>query len=288
MAILSIQSHVVFGYAGNSSAVFPMQRLGREVWAINTVDFSNHSGYGVWKGKVHGAELVTELVSGLEDRAVLGHCEAVLSGYLGDASVGRAIVEAVKTVRKYSPDALYCCDPVMGDAERGIYVKPDIPDIIRKELIPLADITCPNLFELEILTGVKISNTEDAVRAINILHEMGPSVVLVTSFKEKDKELSILASNKNEIFKITTPELPIGQGVVGTGDMTTAIFLSRFLETKNIEKSLEMCISSIFSILEKSLMLSISGKNKLLELKQIEAQEEIISPSHFFSAEKII
>ena len=107
MAVLSIQSHVVFGYAGNTAAVFPLQRLGREVWAINTVEFSNHTGYGSWKGKVLGAELVHELASGLEERGVLSRCEAVLSGYLGDAAVGRAIIDTVKKVRAESPKALY-------------------------------------------------------------------------------------------------------------------------------------------------------------------------------------
>ncbi len=124
MAILSIQSHVVYGYAGNTAAVFPMQRLGREVWAINTVEFSNHTGYGAWKGKVLGGKLAEELVAGLEDRGVLSRCEAVLSGYLGDAAVGRAITGAVRKVRSAAPQALYCCDPVMGDVDRGFYVKP--------------------------------------------------------------------------------------------------------------------------------------------------------------------
>jgi len=288
MAVLSIQSHVVFGYAGNTSAVFPLQRLGREVWAINTVEFSNHTGYGSWRGKVLGAELVAELVTGLEERGALSRVDAVLSGYLGDAEVGRAIIDAVKKVRKESPNALYCCDPVMGDVGRGFYVKPGIPDMFKNELIPLADIICPNQFELETLAGVNTASLESAVKAINILHEKGPSVVLVTSFKERAGELSMLASDRKNVYKVTTPELPLGNGVAGTGDMTTSIFLSRYLETKDLKKTLELCAGSIFGILNASFTEASSIKNDLpVELKIIDAQQELVSPSQFFKAEKI-
>jgi pyridoxine kinase len=295
MAVLSIQSHVVYGYAGNTAAVFPLQRLGREVWAINTVEFSNHTGYGAWRGKVLDTDLTADLVTGLQERGVLNKCEAVLSGYLGDASAGRAIIDAVKKVKAASPAAIYCCDPVMGDVGRGFYVKPGIPDIFKSELIPLADIVCPNQFELEALSGLDTGGIDNARRAIDMLHEKGVSTVLVTSFKEKDHdplELSMLVSGKKGAYKITTPELPLGAGVAGTGDMTTAVFLSRYLETKDIEKTLELCTSSIFGILEKSYRLSggpngSPGVKSPLELKIIDAQEEFSSPSRHFKAVKL-
>jgi pyridoxine kinase len=288
MAILSIQSHVVYGYAGNTAAVFPLQRLGREVWAVNTVEFSNHTGYGSWKGKALGGEFAQELIEGLEDRGVLGNCEAVLSGYLGDASVGEAITEAVKKVKNKNPKALYCCDPVMGDVGRGFYVKPDIPDIFKNDLLPLADIVTPNQFELEAITGINIKNIDDAQKAVNILHEAGPSVVLVTSFREKEGELSMLACDKKEIYKITTPEIPLGTGVAGTGDMTTAVFLSRYLETNDLKKTLELCASSVYRILEISYN-KYKSKNEtaLIELDIIDAQQELCSPSAFYEAVKL-
>jgi pyridoxine kinase len=288
MAVLSIQSHVVYGYAGNTAAVFPLQRLGREVWAINTVEFSNHTGYGAWRGKVLGAELAADLVTGLKERGVLNRCESVLSGYLGDASVAMAIVDAVKKVREKSPNALYACDPVMGDVGRGFYVKPDIPDIFKKELIPLADIVTPNQFELDAITGLTTQNLDDTLKAINILHEMGPSIVLVTSYKEKEGELSMIASDKKEIYKITTPELPLGKGVAGTGDMTSAVFLSRYLETGNLKKTLELCTASVFGVLEASLQTADIKSGAPIELKIIDTQQELVSPSHSFKAEKIL
>jgi len=287
MAVLSIQSHVVYGYAGNTAAVFPLQRLGREVWAINTVEFSNHTGYGSWKGKVLGAELAAELVVGLEERNALNRCEAVLSGYLGDASVAMAIADAVKKVRSKSPNTIYTCDPVMGDVGRGFYVKPDIPDIFKKELIPLADIVTPNQFELEAITGINTQNLDDAIKAVKILHEMGPSIILVTSYKEKEGELSMIASDKKEIYKITTPELPLGKGVAGTGDMTTAVFLSRYLETKDLKKTLELCTASVFGILDASFKAADAKSGALIELKIIDTQQELVSPSNSFKAEKL-
>jgi pyridoxine kinase len=288
MAVLSIQSHVVYGYAGNTAAVFPLQRLGNEVWAVNTVEFSNHTGYGSWKGKVLGADLVQELVTGLEERGVLGKCKAVLSGYLGDASVGMAVIDAVKKVKSKNPGALYCCDPVMGDTGRGFYVKPDIPDIFKNELLPLADIVTPNQFELEVITGIKARNIDSALEAVNILHEKGPSIVLVTSFREKEGELCMLASGKREIYKISTPELPLGDSVAGTGDMTAAVFLSRYLETKNLKKTLEMCTSSVYGVLEMSYNKYIhKGENNPCELQIIEAQMELCSPSNSFESKKV-
>jgi pyridoxine kinase len=314
MAILSIQSHVVYGYAGNTAAVFPMQRLGREVWAINTVEFSNHTGYGSWKGKVLGGELAGELVAGLEERGVLPQCEAVLSGYMGDAAVGRAITGAVRKVRSAAPKALYCCDPVMGDVGRGFYVKPDIPDIFKNELVPLADIITPNRFELEALTGIETQDIDDARRAIDMLHEKGPGIVLVTSYHDgkagggpgDERRIGMLASDKSGVYSISTPELPIGAGMAGSGDITASVFLSRYLETLDIKKTLELCTASIYGIIEASWQIRngkvfSQSRDKfspdsektyisspgLMELRIIQAQNELVSPTHSFEAHRL-
>ena len=187
---------------------------------------------------------------------------------------------------------MYCCDPVMGDTGRGLYVKPDIPGIFINELLPLADIATPNQFELETITGIKVCNIDSALTAVNILHEKGPSIVLVTSFREKEGEVCMLASNKKEIFKISTPELPMGDGVAGTGDMTAAVFLSRYLETRDLKKTLEICTSSVYSVLEMSFQMNYNkhvyrGKNSPCELKIIDAQNELCSPSKLFKAKKV-
>src|SRR4051812_41839682 len=128
MNILSIQSHVVYGHVGNASATFPMQRLGHEVWPVNTVQFSNHTGYGSWTGRVLDGLSIEELVDGVAARGVLGRCDGVLSGYMGSADIGQAILGTVKRVRQANGGALFCCDPVIGDVGRGIFVRPGIPE----------------------------------------------------------------------------------------------------------------------------------------------------------------
>jgi pyridoxine kinase len=300
MAVLSIQSHVVYGYAGNTAAVFPLQRLGREVWAINTVEFSNHTGYGAWRGRVLGAELAAELVTGLEERGVLGRCEAVLSGYLGDAAVGRAIIDAVRRVRQEAPGALYCCDPVMGDVGRGFYVKPDIPDMFKNELLPLADIVTPNQFELEALTGRDTGSVDSARAAIDTLHAQGPGIVLVTSYRDAaggggdgGPRISMLASDKSGAYRISTPELPLGAIVAGSGDLTSSVFLSRYLETRDVKKTLELCTATVYAVLEASFQernrARAAGAEQAgpMELLIIQNQREISEPSLGFEAIKL-
>jgi pyridoxine kinase len=268
-----------------------MQRLGREVWAINTVEFSNHTGYGSWKGKVLGGELAEELVAGLEERGVLPRCEAVLSGYLGDAAVGRAVTGAVQKVRSVAPNALYCCDPVMGDVGRGFYVKPDIPELFKNELVPLADIITPNQFELEALTGLETNTVDNARRAVDLIHAKGPRIVLVTSFRsgKSSEHIEMLASDKSGMYLITTPELPIAVGMAGSGDITASVFLSRYLETGNVKKTLELCTASIFGIIEASWQVHQDGEEKPgpMELRIIQSQKELDSPSRFFEARKL-
>lgn len=306
MSVLSIQSHVAFGHAGNSAAVFPLQRLGREVWAVNTVEFSNHTGYGAWRGEVLDADMIDEIVLGLEERKVLAGCEAVLSGYLGGASSGRAILNAVRRVRAVSPEALYCCDPVMGDIGRGFYVHSGIPQIFRDEVIPLADIVTPNQFELEALTGKTAASLDSALDAIQALHVMGPSVVLVTSYREgigtgalgeeapetsasgpaeqsAGPELEMIVSSGKKRFRIRTPELFFAESAMmaGSGDLTAAVFLSRYLETRDIRAALELTAGSVYGIMEAT---HRAGSRELL---LIAAQDEFVRPSRAFTAEEL-
>ncbi|GHU97726.1 pyridoxal kinase PdxY [Spirochaetia bacterium] len=284
MAILSIQSHVVYGYAGNTAAVFPLQRLGREVWAVNTVEFSNHTGYGSFRGKVLGADLAADLIAGIADRGALAHCEAVLSGYMGDAAVGKTVIDTVRKVKQAAPAALYCCDPVMGDADTGFYVREDIPAMFRNEVIPLADILTPNQFELEALTGINAASLPDARRAIDALHRRGPRVVLVTSYRGDGvpagpgRYIDMLASDGSSVYRIRTPEYPFDAGMAGSGDLTAAVFLSRYLETGDVKRTLELTAAAVFGIVEATY------QAKSWELRIIQAQNELAAPSHYFDA----
>jgi pyridoxine kinase len=254
------------------------------VWAVNTVEFSNHTGYGSWRGRVLEASLAEELVAGIEDRGVLKDCEAVLSGYMGDAGVGSAVMAAVKKVKALNPGALYCCDPVMGDVGRGFYVHPDIPGMFKTETIPMADIATPNQFELEALAGLDTSTLAGARKAIDLIHAMGPRVVLVTSYREQgglENHIEMLASDGSSVHRVRTPELPLGAGMAGSGDVTAAIFLSRYLETGSVRDTLELTAASIFGIMNATF------KAGSLELMLIASQEELVNPRYVFRAERL-
>lgn len=284
MAVLSIQSHVVYGYAGNTAAVFPLQRLGREVWAVNTVEFSNHTGYGMWRGRVMKTSLAMELVEGLAERGVLSKCEAVLSGYMGDTGTGTAVIDAVRKVKAASPQAVYCCDPVMGDAGRGFYVKPGIPEVFKKYVIPCADIVTPNHFELEALTGIEALTLDGARRAIDGLHAQGPRAALITSYRGQDVppgHIDMLASDGNGLYRIRTPELSFTGIMAGSGDLTAAVFLSRYLENADVKTALEATAASVYGVMEATF------KAQSRELMLITAQEELVAPSNRFTASKV-
>ena len=278
--ILSIQSWVAYGHVGNASAIFPLQRLGAEVWGVHTVQFSNHTGYGAWRGQVFGADLVRECVAGIADRGVLPHCDAVLSGYLGSAEIGAAVRDAALKVKAANPRALWCCDPVIGDTGRGIFVRPGIPEFLRDQALPAADIATPNQFELEWLTGQAITSLADAKAAMAALQAKGPRCVLLTSLRTEttgDDEIEMLAAEGGGFWRLRTPLLPLS--VNGAGDAIAALFLFHRLKSSAAAPALEAAAASIFGLLRRT---QEAGAR---ELQVIAAQEEIIAPSRRFSAE---
>jgi pyridoxine kinase len=280
--ILSIQSHVAYGHVGNASAVFPMQRLGVEVWAIHTVQFSNHTGYGAWRGRVFDGPAIEELVAGIAERGVLGQCDGVLSGYMGSADIGTSIVRAVATVRAANPSALYACDPVMGDTDRGIYVRPGIPEFMRNQALRVADIATPNQFELNHLSGLP-SNTLDAAKAaVAALHALGPRVVLVTSLATEATppgSIDLLAGEGGRFWLLRTPRLTLE--VNGAGDAIAALFLVHYARTGSAALALGMAGASVYGLLRRT---AEAGSREILT---VAAQDEFIAPSETFPVEPV-
>ena len=282
MNILSIQSWVAYGHVGNAAAVFPMQRLGHEVWAVNTVQFSNHPGYGAFRGQVFSADAVREVVRGIADRGALPSCDAVLSGYLGDASIGEAVLDAVASAKAANPKALYCCDPVIGDAGPGVYVREGIPEFMRTRALPAADIVTPNHFELQLLSGRQAQSLNEIRAAIDAVHMLGPRVVMVTSVEGPETPadaVDLLASAGRECFRVRTPKLAIS--VNGAGDAIAALFLAHYLATGSVRDALENASSSIFGLLKRTA--EAGSREPLL----VAAQDEFVKPSVRFSAQKL-
>jgi pyridoxine kinase len=264
--------------------VFPLQRLGAEVWAINTVQFSNHTGYGAWTGDVYSGASVRALVDGVAARGALGRCDAVLSGYMGDETIGEAILDAVARTRAANPAALYCCDPVIGDVDTGVYVRTGIPDLIRDRALRLADIATPNRFELELLTGLPCDTLDAAKRAVTALQALmrpdGPRAVLLTSLATDTTpagSLDLLAAEAGAFHLLRTPLLALN--VNGAGDAIAALFLFHRLASGRVRTALEMAGSSIHGLLART---AEAGSRELLT---VQAQQEFVSPSLMFAAE---
>lgn len=285
MNILSIQSWVAYGHVGNASAVFPLQRLGAEVWAVNTVQFSNHTGYGDWKGQVFPAAAVRDVVDGIAARDVLGRCDAVLSGYVGGADIGEAILHAVGLVRAANPAALYCCDPVIGDTDTGVYVRPGIEDFLRARALPAADIATPNRFETERLTGVGCDSMRGAKQAVQRLRATlrpgGPGVVLLTSLETDETPpgcLDMMVFEDGAFHRLRTPRLAVT--VNGAGDAMAALFLFHYLRAGSAVAALEAAGSSVWGLLHRT---AEAGSREILT---VAAQDEFIAPARRFQAER--
>jgi pyridoxine kinase len=280
MNILSIQSHVAYGHVGNSAAVFALQRIGVEVWPVHTVQFSNHPGYSGWRGRAFEPALIHDLVQGIEERGMLRTCDGVLSGYVGSAEIGPAILGAVARVKAANPQARYCCDPVIGDVGVGVYVQPGVADFIRQQAIPAADVATPNLFELAHLTGRPTRNTGEVLQAAHALRHMGPRIVLVTSLmsdETPDGAIELVTCDDAGSYRLRTPKLPIAAN--GAGDVISALFLAHLIRTGSAPEALSCAASSVFGILKRT---AEAGSREIL---LIEAQDELVKPSATFRAE---
>lgn len=284
MNILSIQSHVTYGHVGNAAAVFPLQRLGFEVWPLHTLQFSNHAGYAGFAGRVFPAEHLREVVEGLAARGVLETCDAVLSGYLGTAEAGAAVLDAVVRVKRANPRALYACDPVMGDGGGGLYVDAALPELFRGRALPLADLIAPNHFELEVLSGATVVTLDEAVAAARGLVTRGPRAVLVTGLRHdttRAGDIELLAVTEQRAWRLVTPLLPCDPQPNGAGDLLAALFLGHYLRRGDAGQALEAAAAATFAVLAAT---QAAGTR---ELQLIAAQDELVAPKRHFPAERV-
>ena len=283
MRFLSLQSHVAYGYVGNRAATFPLQRLGHEVWAVNTVEFSNHTGYGAWRGRTAPADQVADIVQGIEALGLLPRCDALLTGYVGDAALGDVVLETARKVRAANPKAIWCCDPVLGDIDTGIYVKPGIDAFFRDRALPAADLITPNHFELEHLTGRKVATLDEALAAARSLLN-GPRLALVTSLRRADApadQIEMLAVTADAAWRIATPLIGFEIMPNGTGDAVAALFTAHWLASGDVAAALGKAASSIYAVLEAT---QAMGER---ELQLVAAQDRLVAPPRRFTAEKL-
>ncbi len=283
--ILAIQSHVVFGHAGNSAAEFPMQRMGANVWALNTVQFSNHTQYGHWTGTVMPASHLTDIVKGIADIDRLKTCDAVLSGYLGSAEQGEHILQIVNSVKAANPNAWYFCDPVMGHPEKGCIVAPGVAQFHCESSLPASDIIAPNLLELEMLSGKTVHSVEEAVTVSRELIARGPKIVLVKHLARagrRSDRFEMLLVTADEAWHISRPLVDFGvRQPVGVGDLTSGLLLVNLLHGESLQDALEHVTAAVYEVMIKTHEL---GE---YELQLVAAQDAIAKPVHHFIAEKL-
>ena len=284
MRFLSLQSHVAYGYVGNRAATFPLQRLGHEVWAVNTVEFSNHTGYGAWRGRTAPADQVAEIVQGIEALGLLPRCDALLTGYVGDAALADVVLDTAGRVRAANARAVWCCDPVLGDVDTGIYVKSGIDTFFRERAIPAADLVTPNHFELEHLTGRKVSTMDEAVTSrpqpvgwAEARSDHQPAA----RRRSRADQVEMVAVSRDAAWRISTPLIGFDIAPNGTGDAVAALFTAHWIESGDVALALGKAASSIFAVLEATRAL---GER---ELQLVAAQDRLVAPSRRFTAEKL-
>jgi pyridoxine kinase len=280
--ILSIQSHVAYGHVGNSAAVFALQRLGCEVWPVHTVQFSNHTGYATWRGEVFTAGMIDDVVGGIAERGVLSRCDGVLSGYVGSLDTAAAILGAVGKVKAANPAAAYCCDPVIGNRARGVFVQPGIAEFFRDRALPAARIVTPNHFELDRLAGRDTVDMAQVLAAVAALHARGPRAILVTSVAANETpagHVDVIASDGAAQYLVRTPKLATAGN--GAGDLISALFFYHCLSSGSVAEALARATSSVFALLQRTLAAGAS------ELALVAAQRELVAPSELFQPQRI-
>ncbi|MCL2482877.1 MAG: pyridoxal kinase PdxY [Propionibacteriaceae bacterium] len=280
--VLSIQSSVAYGHVGNSAAAFTLMRMGVETYPVFTVHYSNTTSYGTWKGPVLSADDVMDVVTGVDERGALAAVDGILSGFQGSQAMGNTILSAVELVKTRNPMAVYCCDPVMGDVGRGMYVAAGIPEFLRDQVIPQADIATPNQYELDYLTGRETRTLADLLDAVDALIAQGPRTVLVTSAVADDihqDSISMLAATAEEAWLVSTPR--IDQVFTGSGDVTSAAFLARLLDTGKLDVALKATADIVYSLLFATAQ---AGRR---ELALVPAQDLIVHPDHTFDVVRV-
>lgn len=284
--VLSIQSHVVYGFAGNKSATFPMQLLGVDVWALNTVQFSNHTQYGKWTGMVIPQEQIREIVTGLDSIEKLQECDALLSGYLGSAEQVDQILYALEQIKQRNPNALYLCDPVMPNPKKICIVANGVREALIEKAIPVADIMTPNLHELRQLSNFPIETFDDVLKAVKVLIAKGVKKVLVKHLGSTGKindpdTFEIIMATPEGVWHLNRPLYQFNFEPVGVGDLIAGTFLANLLNGKSDVEAFEAMNNEVAGVMKTTF------EKGSYELQTIAARFEILNPTSNYKAEKI-
>ncbi len=262
--ILTISSQVVRGHVGNSAAVFALQQLGHDVWPLVTTTLAHHPGHGREVPQlVTPAEHLYRFVEALDQRGWLGQIDAVSTGYFAQEEQVRAAANILTLIKSVRPDALFLCDPVIGDSG-GLYVTRDIAQNIHNLLVPTADILTPNLFEIGWLTNGAPATLKDI---ISQAASLGPAECLVSSAPSTGQNsVRTILVNPPEAYSVYTPL--ISSTVHGAGDLLAALYLGWRLMGESPSASLAKSMGGLNAVIEKT---GKSGANELALIQMRDA-----------------
>ncbi|WP_243043035.1 pyridoxal kinase [Dyella sedimenti] len=278
--IISVQSQLVYGHAGNSAAVPPLRQLGLRVAEVPTTLLSNTPFYPTLRGRVLPSDWFGDLLLGVRERGLHRRARALLSGYLGSVDNGHAFADWVEQVLDEAPGLRFCLDPVIGDTHTGPYVEPGLEAVFRERLLPRAWLVSPNAFELERLSGLAAATEAEGLAAARALLARGPAWVVTHSVRNAAGELVTLAVSQGEAWKVASPELPID--VAGTGDVLTALLLASLLGGEPMPRALERAVAGVHAALEATL----AAQHEELDItvaapasRQVEARRFVAVPA---------
>ncbi len=277
-AILSIQSGIAYGHVGNAAAVFPLQRLGFEVWPVHTVQLGHHPGYGRFRGYRVELEQFSEILDAVLDKAPLDSCAGMLIGYLGDPALADPILRAIDEIGARRPELIFLLDPVIGDDGGGIFVRRGVPEVIRNRLLPRASLITPNRFELALLSERDVDDLDQAVKAAESLLAKGPKLVVATGLPDPDdpSALAMLALSSSERLLLRTPKL--ARAFNGTGDAFSALMLGHYCLAADLKSGFERAGNAIYALVE------LTERRGEEELSLVAAQDLFAAPDNRFPA----
>ena len=273
MAVLSIQSSVIFGYVGNNIARPVLQSLGFDVWCVDTVNFSNHPGYGSFTGSVKEAHKIQQEINGLTKLDILSECDAVLSGYLGEVETAKTVSRTIELIKEQNETAIYLLDPVIGDDDQ-IYVKNGLVEAFKNDLLPKADIVLPNQSELGWLSESKINDVSSLKTASKYLIKRGAKTVVVTGIPEFETLTNYVVTS-DAFWAISTPKL--NRKFSGTGDLFSSLFTGAFLQTKDLYNALNFATEGCSLVVRET---QKKGSKELSVLPILKQLSQITKPSN--------
>lgn len=284
--ILSVQSHVAYGYVGNRAAMIPLHALGHEVIELNTVGFSNHPGYGAFSGRIFTLDELSTLVDGLKAQGLFAQIDAVLTGYIGDHELGHLVLDTLQKIRAENPACLYCCDPVMGDVGRGFFVEEQsIPPFFKNIALKNADLIVPNQFEASYLADMEINNDADALKAFARLHKLGAKRVVMTSYQPQslpaDQISMLVSASETGVYQVITPRLDLDPMPNGAGDVSAATLLGHLLNGKPLQDALSLTAAALVDVFHAT---QKAGRR---ELHLVQAQSAFTAPSNAYTIERL-